>query len=203
MNDKNDDTPALLIVHSANRAFVADSTRLPAAFFPSVPRPVGLTTHFDNSHIQSNTRCGHRTQQQQQQPNGIIMNKSCARCSKVVYPIEELKCLDKVRVSRAFFYWYQCVCVCVFIFQSNNLWCASVVRVAQHLAPVGHHASARSWIRGEAHGSCRERKSRGVRERERASERSVGACVPSAQKLHCHTAEYMRVRACVRAHTTY
>lgn len=24
------------------------------------------------------------------------MNKSCARCSKVVYPIEELKCLDKV-----------------------------------------------------------------------------------------------------------
>lgn len=26
----------------------------------------------------------------------IIMNKSCARCSKVVYPIEELKCLDKV-----------------------------------------------------------------------------------------------------------
>lgn len=26
----------------------------------------------------------------------IKMNKSCARCSKVVYPIEELKCLDKV-----------------------------------------------------------------------------------------------------------
>lgn len=24
------------------------------------------------------------------------MNKSCARCSKIVYPIEELKCLDKV-----------------------------------------------------------------------------------------------------------
>lgn len=24
------------------------------------------------------------------------MNKSCARCSKTVYPIEELKCLDKV-----------------------------------------------------------------------------------------------------------
>lgn len=24
------------------------------------------------------------------------MNKSCARCNKVVYPIEELKCLDKV-----------------------------------------------------------------------------------------------------------
>ncbi|ETN60664.1 hypothetical protein AND_007705 [Anopheles darlingi] len=23
------------------------------------------------------------------------MNKSCARCQKVVYPIEELKCLDK------------------------------------------------------------------------------------------------------------
>lgn len=25
------------------------------------------------------------------------MNKTCARCQKVVYPIEELKCLDKVR----------------------------------------------------------------------------------------------------------
>lgn len=24
------------------------------------------------------------------------MNKTCARCQKVVYPIEELKCLDKV-----------------------------------------------------------------------------------------------------------
>uniref|UniRef100_A0A182LYQ1 Uncharacterized protein n=1 Tax=Anopheles culicifacies TaxID=139723 RepID=A0A182LYQ1_9DIPT len=24
------------------------------------------------------------------------MNKSCARCQKVVYPIEELKCLDKL-----------------------------------------------------------------------------------------------------------
>jgi hypothetical protein len=24
------------------------------------------------------------------------MNKNCARCLKVVYPIEELKCLDKV-----------------------------------------------------------------------------------------------------------
>ncbi|XP_037934438.1 LIM and SH3 domain protein Lasp-like [Teleopsis dalmanni] len=23
------------------------------------------------------------------------MNKTCARCQKVVYPIEELKCLDK------------------------------------------------------------------------------------------------------------
>lgn len=28
------------------------------------------------------------------------MNKSCARCSKVVYPIEELKCLDKVNICR-------------------------------------------------------------------------------------------------------
>lgn len=26
------------------------------------------------------------------------MNKTCARCNKVVYPIEELKCLDKVCV---------------------------------------------------------------------------------------------------------
>lgn len=26
------------------------------------------------------------------------MNKNCARCSKIVYPIEELKCLDKVGV---------------------------------------------------------------------------------------------------------
>lgn len=26
------------------------------------------------------------------------MNKNCARCNKVVYPIEELKCLDKVCV---------------------------------------------------------------------------------------------------------
>lgn len=24
------------------------------------------------------------------------MNKNCARCNKIVYPIEELKCLDKV-----------------------------------------------------------------------------------------------------------
>lgn len=24
------------------------------------------------------------------------MNKSCSRCSKVVYPLEELKCLEKV-----------------------------------------------------------------------------------------------------------
>lgn len=24
------------------------------------------------------------------------MNKTCARCEKTVYPIEELKCLDKV-----------------------------------------------------------------------------------------------------------
>lgn len=24
------------------------------------------------------------------------MNKNCARCTKVVYPIEEFKCLDKV-----------------------------------------------------------------------------------------------------------
>jgi len=28
------------------------------------------------------------------------MNKKCARCDKTVYPIEELKCLDKVRLSR-------------------------------------------------------------------------------------------------------
>lgn len=29
--------------------------------------------------------------------DGSKMNKTCARCQKVVYPIEELKCLDKVR----------------------------------------------------------------------------------------------------------
>lgn len=28
------------------------------------------------------------------------MNKSCARCSKTVYPIEELKCLDKVSLFK-------------------------------------------------------------------------------------------------------
>lgn len=27
------------------------------------------------------------------------MSKSCARCEKTVYPIEELKCLDKVRIT--------------------------------------------------------------------------------------------------------
>lgn len=30
------------------------------------------------------------------------MNKSCARCSKTVYPIEELKCLDKVSYSNIY-----------------------------------------------------------------------------------------------------
>jgi len=28
------------------------------------------------------------------------MSKTCARCEKTVYPIEELKCLDKVRKER-------------------------------------------------------------------------------------------------------
>jgi len=30
------------------------------------------------------------------------MNKTCARCQKVVYPIEELKCLDKVSDNKEF-----------------------------------------------------------------------------------------------------
>lgn len=28
--------------------------------------------------------------------NPLNMNKNCSRCNKIVYPIEELKCLDKV-----------------------------------------------------------------------------------------------------------
>jgi len=30
--------------------------------------------------------------------DGLKMNKKCARCEKIVYPIEELKCLDKVHL---------------------------------------------------------------------------------------------------------
>lgn len=30
----------------------------------------------------------------------VEMNKSCARCTKIVYPIEELKCLDKVSATQ-------------------------------------------------------------------------------------------------------
>lgn len=32
------------------------------------------------------------------------MSKSCARCEKTVYPIEELKCLDKVRIENKWRY---------------------------------------------------------------------------------------------------
>nr|CAD7578935.1 unnamed protein product [Timema californicum] len=32
----------------------------------------------------------------------IRMNKKCARCEKTVYPIEELKCLDKIWHKQCF-----------------------------------------------------------------------------------------------------
>lgn len=31
------------------------------------------------------------------------MNKTCARCLRTVYPVEELKCLDKVRIKHFLF----------------------------------------------------------------------------------------------------
>lgn len=31
------------------------------------------------------------------------MNKKCARCEKIVYPTEELKCLDKVKKNNFHF----------------------------------------------------------------------------------------------------
>lgn len=37
------------------------------------------------------------------------MNKKCARCDKIVYPIEELKCLDKVFI----------LLICIYFFLSN------------------------------------------------------------------------------------
>lgn len=32
------------------------------------------------------------------------MSKKCAKCEKTVYPIEELKCLDKVRYEASSFF---------------------------------------------------------------------------------------------------
>lgn len=40
------------------------------------------------------------------------MNKTCARCEKTVYPIEELKCLDKVGVMNLHTY---CLCSIFFL----------------------------------------------------------------------------------------
>lgn len=34
------------------------------------------------------------------------MNKKCARCEKTVYPIEELKCLDKVSKKIVFQFYF-------------------------------------------------------------------------------------------------
>jgi hypothetical protein len=34
--------------------------------------------------------------------SATIMSKICAQCSKTVYPLEELKCLDKVSLIRCF-----------------------------------------------------------------------------------------------------
>lgn len=63
------------------------------------------------------------------------MNKSCARCTKIVYPIEELKCLDKVSILGCWFVFFFLCCfsryflsisfallVWVFFFKPKNYW---------------------------------------------------------------------------------
>lgn len=58
-------------------------------------------------------KCGSNSGRIQKILNGCAwnMNKNCARCNKVVYPIEELKCLDKVCV--------QAFCCHVFVLPSS------------------------------------------------------------------------------------
>ena len=69
------------------------------------------------------------------------MSKTCARCEKTVYPIEELKCLDKVRISTEF---------CEeLLFRFDNIDVLEDARLGSHLVLIKRRARVYRWaLRG-------------------------------------------------------